>query len=440
MKKNLYNLLLLLLLSPFFVFMSCNDPIGGGGDEPEPEPTPDVPGTPAQVYKDKKDFENIALELVDEFNASDFENILELAEYIGETYAEYEVDEAEEWLEECLGTLTKVKDTDKDYDVYETIYRLSAFKGKFVAEDGRWVKYKSDNLSLHVKDQNGKPCEITLTAAGDVKRVLCFTEQTWEGFYNNETGEYNEHIGEENIIWLDVPEKITLVLKQNGKELLKAVIETDLSSMKGDEFNLSEDKYNVSANLYFNGYTFVVDKIHYENNKESKAEFEFKHGDKVLLSSALVVTPEISGAIDEDFDYEDGDANLKNNVLTINVLDKLEIKGSCENVMDLVEVLDSEWDSSIDGKVNRYIDINLYFYGVKEPVAEIKFECFEDEYSYEWGSYTDYYLVPVIVFNDGSKNSIEDFFNEDDFEKVINAVENLFDEFEDLVEGYEFDF
>lgn len=113
MKKNLYNLLLLLLLSPFFVFMSCNDPIGGGGDEPEPEPTPDVPGTPAQVYKDKKDFENIALELVDEFNASDFENILELAEYIGETYAEYEVDEAEEWLEECLETLTKVKDTER---------------------------------------------------------------------------------------------------------------------------------------------------------------------------------------------------------------------------------------------------------------------------------------------------------------------------------------
>ncbi|MBR4066067.1 MAG: hypothetical protein IKJ97_04880 [Bacteroidaceae bacterium] len=399
----------------------------------------------------KTEFQNVAIEFMDEFNASEFENVMELAEYIGRTYSEYETDEAEEWLDECLESLYIENDSSsEDYDVYETIYRLSAFKGKFVAEDGRLVKYNSDNLSLHVKDQNGKPCEITLTAAGDVKRVLCSTGQIWEGSYNTGTGEHDEYIKEEYIIWLDVPEKITIVLTQDGKKLLEAVINTDLSSMKGDEFNLSKDKYNVSANLYFNGYTFDVKRVHYENNKESSVEFEFRHGSKVLLNSTLAVTPEILASVfEDDYDYddgysddedEDGSVNFKNNLLTVNVLGRMQAKLSCNNLQALLEALEYCEDENTADVVNNHIAMKLYLNGSQDSFATIQFECEADEWYDGYETYTDYYLVPVIVFNDASRHRLYEYFNESDFENVINAFEQLLQEFEKLVEDSDIDF
>lgn len=439
MKRYFYYLFLNFLFAGFLISSnSCSD-----NQEPN-----------SKILKPsdaKTEFQNVAIEFMDEFNASEFENVMELAEYIGRTYSEYETDEAEEWLDECLESLYIENDSSsEDYDVYETIYRLSAFKGKFVAEDGRLVKYNSDNLSLHVKDQNGKPCEITLTAAGDVKRVLCSTGQIWEGSYNTGTGEHDEYIKEEYIIWLDVPEKITIVLTQDGKKLLEAVINTDLSSMKGDEFNLSKDKYNVSANLYFNGYTFDVKRVHYENNKESSVEFEFRHGSKVLLNSTLAVTPEILASVfEDDYDYddgysddedEDGSVNFKNNLLTVNVLGRMQAKLSCNNLQALLEALEYCEDENTADVVNNHIAMKLYLNGSQDSFATIQFECEADEWYDGYETYTDYYLVPVIVFNDASRHRLYEYFNESDFENVINAFEQLLQEFEKLVEDSDIDF
>ena len=297
MKRYFYYLFLNFLFAGFLISSnSCSD---------NQEPNSKI----LKPSEAKTEFQNVAIEFMDEFNASEFENILELAEYIGRTYSEYETEEAEEWLEDCLESLYIENDSSsEDYEIYEAIYRLSAFKGKFVAEDGRWVRSNSDNLSLHVKDQNRKPCVITLTTSGDTKRVFCFADEIYDEVYDK-NGYYKgyEFVGEERV-YVDVPEKITIVLTQGGKKLLEAVINTDLSSMKGDEFNLSKDKYNVSANLYFNGYTFDVKRIHYENNKESRVEFEFRHGSKVLLNSTLAVTPKIPASVfEDDYDYDDGE-------------------------------------------------------------------------------------------------------------------------------------
>ena len=440
MKRYFYYLLFLFL--PFCVFVGCNDPFSPE-EELTPDPKPDPKPDTTTVF-DKSKFEETAIEFMDEFNASDFENVMELAEYISNTYSEYETDEAEEWLDECLESLYIENDSSsEDYEIYEAIYRLSAFKGKFVAEDGRWVRSNSDNLSLHVKDQNRKPCVITLTTSGDTKRVFCFADEIYDEVYD-ENGYYNgyESVGEERV-YVDVPEKITVVLTQDGKKLLEVVINTDLSSMKGDEFNLSKDKYNVSANLYFNGYTFDLKRVHYENNKESRVEFEFRHGSKVLLNSTLAVTPEIleSAFEGDDFYEEDGPVDFRDNLFTVDILDKMQIKASCKDLQALLKVLDDEEDDeNLDSKVNRHLDTKLYYEGFEEAVAEIKFESVEEVWYDGYRTYTDYDLIPVIVFNDGSRYSLEEYFNEEDFNKVIKAFDKLFKELEDLIYGYDIDF
>ena len=412
-----------------------DDPIiPNPGDPITPNPGDPITPNPDVIYKNKEDFQNVALELRIEFKASNFENIMDLAEFISNEYAEYDTENAESWFEGCLESLGKKIGSGNNYDIYESIYKLSAFKGKWVANDKTqcWEKSNANNLSLHVKDQNGNPCEITLTTSGNTKKVHCFDSQ--DEYYNGEYGDINK-------IYVEVPEKVTIVVKQNGAELAKAIINTDLSSMSGVDYNLETDKYSASATLYFNGYTVGIENLHYQNKKESGFSFSFKHGNKTIVSAKASATPELYIS-NFDEEWEEEDINSKNNLVTVNILGKLELKGSCNNLLELVKVIDSEWDETIDGKINRHFKINVHFYGESEPTAKIEFECEEDAYYDYWeGKYIyDYDLIPVIEFQDYSRHSLEDFFNEEDFKNTINAFESLLREFENLVEGYDFDF
>lgn len=393
----------------------------------------------------KKELENIASQLCDEFVASDFENILDLAEYISQECEKYDAEEHEEWLNDILNGFKKLKEHNGLYPTYEIYYRLSAFKGKFVANENshRLERSESDNLSLHIKDQNGNPCEVIITTSGKTKTVYCTTETDYN--YNYGWDEYNNYYWNETIedvekYYIEVPEKVTAILKQNGTKLAELVINTDLSSMAGEKFNLYKDKYNASATAYFNGYTLSLENLYYENKKESKVELSFKHGDKNLISASASATPEIFiSDFEEDWDEED--INSKNNIVTVNILDKLQIKGSCNNLSKLIETLDEEYDSNIDNIVNKLFKIEVFFNNSEKASAKIELESVEDGYYDYRGNYIyDYDLIPVIVFNDDSRNNVEDFFNEEDFENTISVLKSLYKDFEMLFKGYDFDF
>lgn len=391
----------------------------------------------------KKELENIASQLCDEFVASDFENILDLAEYISQECEKYDAEEHEEWFNDILNGFKKLKEHNGLYPTYEIYYRLSAFKGKFVANENshRLERSESDNLSLHIKDQNGNPCEVIITTSGKTKTVYCTTDTD----YNYGWDEYNNYYWNETIedvekYYIEVPEKVTAILKQNGTKLAELVINTDLSSMAGEKFNLYKDKYNASATAYFNGYTLSLENLYYENKKESKVELSFKHGDKNLISASASATPEIFiSDFEEDWDEED--INSKNNIVTVNILDKLQIKGSCNNLSKLIETLDEEYDSNIDNIVNKLFKIEVFFNNSEKASAKIELESVEDGYYDYRGNYIyDYDLIPVIVFNDDSRNNVEDFFNEEDFENTISVLKSLYKDFEMLFKGYDFDF
>ena len=90
--------------------------------------------------------------------------------------------------------------------------------------------------------------------------------------------------------------------------------------------------------------------------------------------------------------------------------------------------------------INKSLNINLFFNNSSKASAKIEIECEEEKEYYEWDEEYYYYqeYIPVIVFNDDSRNSLEDFFNEYDFEETIEAFETLFNEFEEMFYGYDF--
>ena len=93
-----------------------------------------------------------------------------------------------------------------------------------------------------------------------------------------------------------------------------------------------------------------------------------------------------------------------------------------------------------DSDVDAVIDVKLFFNNSSNASAKIEIECEEEKEFDEWSDEYYYYqeFIPVIVFNDGSRNSLEDFFNEYDFEETVEAFEVLVKEFEEMFYGYDF--
>ena len=439
MKKSLnYLLVLALSLSTSISILSCDGFLGIGDNDENTENNGGGNGegnneeNTNQPEADKEYIQQIAIEFMNEFNADDFEGILDLAEYINEEYTDkVEAEEAEEWLEDYFESIKSIIENENTYPIHRHIYTASNKTGKWVVENDRWKRYDSENLSIHVNDQNGAPCEIALTTSGNTKKVNCYYDEKWND--EEQKVEYKEEI------WIEVPENVTIVLKQDGKKLLEIVVETDLSSMTSPDWNLSSDKYDVKTSVYFNNYSFSTENIKYENNKEVKVDFTFSHDNKTLLSVSVSATTKIDNL---QAGYEDDDflktLESKNNSITIDILNKLKIKGTCNSFRSLIDVLCENWDEHIDSKVNRYIDINAYLNNSSSPTAKIEFECFEKDNREEYDD-DAYYLEPIIVFNDNSRYSIEDFIEGEDFKNIIDTFETLYKNFEDLIYGYNFD-
>jgi hypothetical protein len=437
-----------LLLQVTICVSSCENVPGGNDGNGDDNDTP-TSTTVLNEEESKEELEKIAKELMDEFKASDFEGVLDLAEYIAQECMNYEVDE--ELLNDALKDFIEqdTLGTENDeygsiYHIYKVVYKLSGIKGKFTANNETKCLEKEDanNFSLHITDQNDNPCEVAITVGGNKKTVYCWDDDSYISSGWDENG--NNYYYEENVekIYVEVPETVTLVMKQNGNKLLEFVINTDLSSMEGSEFNLEKDKYSVSLTASFNGYSINVDKVNYANNAESKVAVSFKHGSKNLITANVATTPDIENVYDEEYDEEYIDANFKDNTVKVSILNNLRIEGTCKNYMKAFEAFESEdYDGNAAKReelINKCLDINVFFNNSSNASAKIEIECFEETEEDEYDKYYYTEFVPVIVFNDESRNEILDFFNEYDFEETIEAFEALLKEFEEMFYDHDF--
>ena len=84
-------------------------------------------------------------------------------------------------------------------------------------------------------------------------------------------------------------------------------------------------------------------------------------------------------------------------------------------------------------QANELMNINLFYDGSSTTQAYVKLEPFREE-----GWYDDEFwweAEPVIYFYDGSSYStFETFFNEYDFDNVIDAFEELIEDYEGMIE------
>ena len=283
--------------------------------------------------------------------------------------------------------------------------------------------------------QNGpsprKPpnCPPKLTTSGNVKKVYVGREDDYVYYYHDGYKYHDYYDAYENTI--AVPEKMELTITQGSKTLIKAIVNTDLSSMRDEEFDLSKDSYNVSANTTIDNYTINVDKVAYKAGRNANISYNMKHGNKSLISMTV--------AADVDASNEDLNS-CKNANINIDIMGEIQIKGKCNDVIrfsDYLEEADDNYDNENKFKsyinlANSLLDLGVYYKGKSYKFAEVKMEPAVDKSYY----YEEWYCDFVIYFNeDKTTYTLFDvFFNDKDFASVINKFEDLIDSFSDMLE------
>jgi hypothetical protein len=317
MKRKLFlpNALCALLLAGTMM-VSCNDDDDKSEDKTTDEIIEQIPaidGNKQLTVEEQKNYlDQVGKAFLTEFQSSNFDNLIDLINYANDTYGDnYDWDNVESWADDAYEALVKNEKgktlvdesewTDDEYqgydyetdepiyktitrryfyyeDITEVIYTASAFTGHFVAENGKWTQTAADDLQFSFSDQNGKPCVLSVTTSG--KTVNAFFGDDNKGYdrnrKENEDGSLTTESTEEiDKIIVAVPEHITVTLTQDGKEVIKSEINTDLSIASATEYDFSKDQFATTTTTQIENYTFEVSKASL-SNKDKKAEAYFK--------------------------------------------------------------------------------------------------------------------------------------------------------------------
>ena len=453
------------LMTAGMVLFSCGDedPIDGDtGDQGEEPITPVEPGTKEALTpsQQKERMQQISKEFMNQVPAYDFEDIADLYMYVSDEYEDYEWDSVEEWAEDIYDATLKAtgnqyKETEKEYGYtynyfyteYTNLILASNFTGHFTANRGEWVYSKANDLQFIFTDKLGKECVLKLTTSGNVKKVHAACIEDWKD-YDWEDGVGNEYIDRTELT-VGVPEHIVVTLTQGGNQVVKTSVDIDLASISGEEFDISKNALTTNCTTELNnGYTFEVKNVAYHGNVKAAAALTMKKQQTTLLSLALAADlkdiPSCNvSAFSHDFDiddYETDKTTATNAFVKLDVMGKMQIQGSITDVhkyADYLEKADDNDDNEQQFKsdlnqANGLSDINLFYDNTATKQANVKWEAFVDE---QWNGYTYWTAEPVLLFFDGSSYStFSAFFDEDDFEEVIDLFEDLADRYANLVD------
>lgn len=444
-------------LSVATVFSSCNKP-----DEEDQKST--------VVYaaeEQKSKLQDIALELLGKFNPNEQKQAVELADYLGGLYEDYDWDfsEVEDHYKDdyeflfsvnrniAQGNLTVNFATEllqKAAGRKTVLYKFSNIDAEWEADEAahEW-KYKgkgNGGLVLKFKGPGNVACEAKLTGVdGDI---------TYSGSYEVWDNEIEGYRDVDFVATL--PKKVNFYLKEGTTEL--ASVEMNFDIQKSDHFNF--DFTTKITNITITRGVKIA-------KNAAGCVYSVKRNNENLIK--VVADLKNFGLVDkanyQDWEdwfemyadmWEAQDIQLGVSVAQVDILGgKLTIKTSTTDGTQFVkdcDALDEKYDASYDGSkpwwegywyqapynkdwanlLNKFMNVDMYYGDSKSVQAQLKWEAYyEDEEvwnyntnEYEMQQLWDY--APMIYFPaDKTAYNFSKYFTEKAFNRVINSTESF---------------
>ena len=407
----------------------------GGGSNPD---RPIHPSEKMDVAEQQEYLDAQGIKMLDMVSAEHINNIYSLVDFAVDKYADeysYGTDDVANWFEACVESITQDMGFGEDewggkVHNYTYLFKLSNFTGHFFAGDQKWEYQKADDLQFTFKDQYGQECVAKVVSSGATKKVYVGEDEEYNpwGYGYNYDYSYDVY---QNYVY--VPEEVKATLTQNEKVLAELVVHPDLSSMAGEEFDLSKDNYSLKATTTVEDYKWNIKKAHFKADKGALLETTFVKGNEPLVS--LIAS--YDGTLGENAENVD----IKKIAISGDIMKAVQIKGDIKDWNQFYQNLEkaddndqneSEFKSYLN-MANNLMDLGVY-YNSDVRQAKIGLMAYEEDY-YGYNGMQKYFdYEPAISFDDGTNYShFEAFFNEISFKKFLDSLDEFLDGYDKLV-------
>lgn len=420
MKKILSSLALCAFIAPLLV--GCNK--GPESDNNTPGNVDDYQ-TPSTLTpgEHKAKLEDIAVEFIGYVDLADFEEILDALYCLAE-YLEYE---EEDWYgdeytynELALGIknlspihfqrfATRALE-EVIIDINDPEYNpLAGYVYEWNGDE--WKESKGQSHTIVVKWDDA----VATASWGET------TRQEWT---------FRE-LEKKTIVY--VPNSLTLNVKIDNKEHLNIVAKPNITDSK---------TLAPSVEVSLNG-GYLISASVKADSRGLETHSSIKKGNKTLLNANTVVAINDFTDIDnwlktegEYFADQIKNGKVQIDILNLSIVGAGDFKDLLTDIDEITEGLyGDEYDAErwrrkmedVCDLVNEKVKLVIAYNDTDEKVADIVLQVSRDD--------EDYYVEPILLFPDGSKYAFENYFTETAFGDLIDAIEELADDFEDMMES-----
>lgn len=425
----------------------------------------------AMSAEDQKEYlEKVALELMDQMPASEYEQVIEMADDWTQQLSSDQNDAhgITQWANQAVESMFEVlslQDTTlremrgKSYiDSHivrsnrRALLSLSNFTGHFTLNDKEWEYAEANDLQFAFTDKSGRLCQLKLQTKGDTKSVKVVTEidsDEYQELIIDEDGIRNyeiTYVDDTALYVLQLPEQVILTLTCADMQVLKGTFTFDLSKIDGEQFDISKSAFDVSSSIELaNGYKYEMCQFAYSGNAHATLSYRLSKNDKTLVAWGIATdvkglpsayADELLSSGFEDLELDK--FNLTDVVVLVNVLGKVQLRGTISDYLAFTEAANSLENSDEESielsdykalveKLNSKFNLGIFYDGNYVQQADFKFAVFAEDGD------DDFEYVPVIKFGDQTTyGEIGSFFNEKSFANVIKAFGQLMEDYQAL--------
>lgn len=316
---------------------------------------------------------------------------------------------------------------------YTFLLLLSECKGHITFGPDAATYKDSENTVIEVTDDKGVVWTLSVVPSGKITEVYLgeLTDEWWDYSYDPSIGDYKETLYKDYYdVTVEIPETLTVAFKKNGKDYASVVLDFNVN-ISEDGVDIENDRVAVSATVVFEGFELTVNKAAYN------ASTGVLESSTVLKKDGKLIISEKVSAIGKV--YVDSERwTAKKIDAEVDIMGLMQIKGTCPDANSIYNIIENsdpetaeEWDEVVE-KINKLFDLGIYFDGGSVMQAKLVLEPrFEED---DWGVWYD--VEFAIVFNDGSRYLVEDYFNEDNFSGTVGEAESFVEKYENLLEKY----
>ncbi len=414
MKKK--HFILPVLAAAMMLFAACgsdddptNDDNGGGGGG-----STEVPAMSASQAK--QSLQSTANDLLAKINVKEFEEFKQMLDAVDIE----ESDAVSDWFD-AAKEACKIEVSNAD-EVH--LWKASNFVGAFELQNGVWKQTRKggSDLTFTFNDTQGKKCVMIVKASDEATKIHheSFDEEDWdsEGYTMRYVNQFM------------LPKTVSVTLTRDGKTRAAVVVNADVKT--AGEIDLGKDELEVTSVITVADFQVNVSKASYKAGKTAEAKAVVSKNGETLIT---VVADGKGSYSSKDEDFTVGQMNA-----TVDILSKAKVVAAVSDV----EMLNSNLEKADENdenetlfkqyvdNANKLINAKLYLNGSANSSAKLFLAPVPVEYSWAYGKYWD--CETWMEFSDGSKYSVDSYFNEKDFKSVVDKIESIIDDFKDLFE------